>query len=166
MEFKGKYKNWYDRLIKAKYRQEWAEHLVEKFINEWENEEYWKNEKEKLVKSFNGNEEKVNKVMEQQKRRCVPEERVKALEWVRERDLELLKKAIPKAEMEDGVWYDCEDDAKSVARFGGKAKWDKERDMFLAPGQQQFGADGWLDHWEDAIDNGYAGFVPMWKVEE
>ena len=94
------------------------------------------------------------------------EQRRRKIEWRKERDLELLKKAIPKEDLEDGAWYDCEDEAKTVARFGGKAKWDKERNMFLAPGQQQFGMDGWLDHFEDAIKTGYAGFIPMWKVEE
>jgi len=84
----------------------------------------------------------------------------------RDVELGLLAKAIPKKDMEDGIWYDCDRDAKRVARFGGKAKWDADRQMFLAPGQQQFGMDGWLDHWEDAIKTGYAGFVPMWKVEE
>ena len=84
----------------------------------------------------------------------------------RKKELELLDKAIPKKELEDGAWYDCDKDAKKVARFDGIAQWNAKKQEFLAPGQQQFGMDGWLDHWEDAINNGYAGFVPMWKVEE
>jgi hypothetical protein len=102
MELEGKYKDWYDRLVKINYGKE----------------------------------------------------------------LELLNKAIPKEELEDGAWYDCDEDAKKVARFDGIAQWNEKKQEFLAPGQQQFGMDGYLDHWADAIDAGFAGFVPMWKVEK
>jgi hypothetical protein len=84
------------------------------------------------------------------------------------RDLEkrVLDRCIKKEDLEDGAWYDCDKEGKRFTRFGGIAQWDEKKQMFRAPGQQQFGMDGWLDHWEDVINTRYAGFPPMWKVEE
>lgn len=111
------------------------------------------------------NEEKIEALHKEYNE--LKKERTKKInDYRRKKDLELLERAIPKQRLEDGVWYDCDFEGKKVARFQGKAKWNKKREMFLAPGQQQFGTDGWLDHFEDVIDKGYAGFVPMWKVEE
>lgn len=165
MELEGKYKDWYDRLVKINYGKERAKELVEKFV-EWDKEEFWKEKYRKLNKAFKGDQKKVEKFLELDKKRYNGEQRVNLIEWNRKRDLEFLKKAIPKEKLEDGAWYDCDEDAKEVARFCGIAQWNKKRQEFRAPGQQQFGMDGYLDHWEDAIGAGFAGFVPMWKVKE
>jgi len=79
-------------------------------------------------------------------------------------ELEILKKTIPKKDLKDGVWYDCDENAKHIARFYGIAQWLEEEQQFLAPGQQQFGMDGILDHFEDVINTNMAGFAPMWEV--
>ncbi len=171
MEFKGKYKDWYYRLVKANYGARYGKEQNERIVQlvklyiEWEGEGFWKNKREKLEKDIK-DKDKIDKILGYERKRYNGEERIKGIEWTRERDLELLKKAIPKQELEDGAWYDCEEGAKNVARFGGIVQWNEKRQEFRAPGQQQFGADGYLDHWADVIDEGYAGFVPMWKVKK
>jgi hypothetical protein len=167
MEFKGKYKEWYDRLINANYGEYYANKKVEKFV-EMDNEETWNNKiKELIDKGEKPNEvlKKIETIRKNITGAELWEKAVQIVEHNRKRDLDLLKIAIPKEQLEDGAWYDCNEEAKRVARFSGQAKWVKEKDMFLAPGQQQFGMDGWLDHWEDVVNDRYAGFVPMWKVE-
>jgi hypothetical protein len=168
MELKGKYKNWYDRLIKANYGERWAEQKINKFIEEDDNK-FWEKQVYQIIQKGAEPNEAFKKI-EIIRKATVNDERresfVKMIEWNRNRDLALLEKAIPKEKLEDGAWYDCEDEAKKVARFGGKAQWNEKRQEFLAPGQQQFGMNGWLEHWADVVDEGYAGFVPMWKVEE
>lgn len=167
MEFEGKYKNWYNRLVEANYGERWAENKIKKYIEEDDNK-FWEKQVYELIQkgakpneAFGKIEILRNAIVNDEKR----ENFIRIVEYNRKRDLELLKKAIPKEKLEDGAWYDCDEDAKKVARFGGKAQWDKKMNMFLAPGQQQFGMDGWLDHWEDVVNDRYAGFVPMWKVE-
>jgi hypothetical protein len=167
MEFKGKYKQWYERLLKANCNECYAKQKVEKFL-EMDDEKIWVEKlKEFIKKGDKPNEalEKVKTIRKVMAGEDIWERAVRIVEFNRERDLVFLKKAIPKEQLEDGAWYDCENEAKKVARFQGHAKWVKEKDMFLAPGQQQFGTDGWLNHWEDVVDIRLAGFVPMWKVE-
>jgi hypothetical protein len=167
MEFEGKYKEWYDRLVEANYGENWAEDKILKFIQE--DDEYWREKVNELIEKGRNKNEALKQI-EIIRKYTVDDERrdtfIRMVEYNRKRDLELLNKAIPKKDLEDGAWYDCDDEAKKVARFGGKAKWVKKEDMFLAPGQQQFGMDGWLNHWEDVVNDRFAGFVPMWKVEE
>jgi hypothetical protein len=168
MKFEGKYKEWYDRLIKANYGEYYAKRKIEKFV-EMDGDEFWTERLKGLIEKGDKLNEALKKIEVIRKNitgALIWERNIKMIEFNRKRDLNLLAKAIPKEQLEDGAWYDCEDEAKRVARFQGKAQWIKEKDMFLAPGQQQFGMDGWLDHWVDAIDAGFAGFVPMWKVEE
>jgi hypothetical protein len=167
MEFKGKYKEWYDRLVKANYGDTFAKKRIEKFMEE-DDDKFWEKQVYKLIQQ-GANQKEAFKKIEIVRNATTNNERreiaIQKIEYNRNRDLELLDKAIPKERLKDGAWYDCDTDAKKVARFGGKAKWVKEKGMFLAPGQQQFGMNGWLDHWEDVINDGYAGFVPMWEVE-
>lgn len=168
MNFKGNYKIWYDRLVLANYGIEYSKKLVEKFIL-LDSDKYWKEILENFLKKGERSNEAFKKVEIIRKSISgfeIYEKKVKIIEYNRKKDLELLEKAIPKNKMKDGIWYDCEKEAKAVARFGGKAKWIESKQMFLAPGQQQFGMDGYLYHWEDAINTGYAGFVPMWEVEK
>jgi hypothetical protein len=168
MKFKGKYKEWYNRLIEANYGEYYANKKVEKFI-EMDSEETWDNRIKDLIEKGEKPNEVLKKIETIRKNITgaeLWENSVQIVEYNRKRDLELLKKAIPKEKLEDGAWYDCDEEAKIIARFGGEAQWDKKNNKFLAPGQQQFGMDGWLDHWEDVINDRCAGFIPMWKVEE
>ncbi len=168
MKFEGKYREWYNRLVEANYGEVWAENKINKFLEEDDNK-FWEKQVYQLIQKGAKPNEAFGKI-EIIRNATVNDDRretfIKMIEFNRERDLELLNKAIPKEQLEDGAWYDCDEEAKKVARFGGKAKWVKKQNMFLAPGQQQFGMDGWLDHWADVVNDRFAGFVPMWKVEE
>jgi hypothetical protein len=169
MELEGKYKDWYDRLVKINYGKERAKRRIEKFI-EADKDEYWERLIQDRIEKFKEEPNEARKKVEIIREKTVGDDRweniIQALEETRAFELELLNKAIPKEELEDGAWYDCDEDAKKVARFDGIAQWNEKKQEFLAPGQQQFGMDGYLDHWADAIDAGFAGFVPMWKVEK
>ena len=86
-------------------------------------------------------------------------------QWTKENDLKILERCIKKEDLIDGAWYETDFEGKKVARFAGKAKWIEKDNHFLAPGQQQFGMDGYLDYWGDVIESRYAGFPPMKKVD-
>jgi len=85
-------------------------------------------------------------------------------QYNREKDLDILTRCIEKEDLIDGAWYETDFDGKKLARFTGKAQWLKDRNEFLAPGQQQFGMDGYLDYFGDVIDINMAGFAPMKKA--
>ena len=168
MEFKGKYKNWYDRLIKAKYKEGLAKIRIEKFI-EADKNEFWDERMLKLIENGLEPNEALKKI-EVIRKATAGDDRweamIKGIEETRKIELDYLDKAIPKEELEDGAWYKCDEKAENFTRYVNLAQWDEERQMFRAPGQQQFGMDGWLDHWADAIDAGCAGFIPLEKTEE
>lgn len=86
-------------------------------------------------------------------------------EYTDANDREILKRCIKKEELVDGAWYETDKEGQHVARYVNKAQWIKKDDHFLAPGQQQFGMDGYLDYFGDVIDTRMAGFPPMKKVE-
>ena len=87
-------------------------------------------------------------------------------DYIGKRDQEILKRCIKKEDLIDGEWYWTDKEGQRVARYVEKAQWLKDKNMFLAPGQQQFGADGYLHYFGDVIDTRYAGFPPMKKVDE
>jgi hypothetical protein len=162
MNLKSKFLVWYERLININYGKEFSENKINRFkqlsdIKYIENKFY--DLKEKI------GEEKFNHFVQ-----CTIlkeediENRIRGLEEKREMELEILKKTIPKKDLKDGVWYDCDESAKHIARFYGVAQWIEKEQQFLAPGQQQFGMDGILDHFEDVINTNMAGFAPMWEV--
>ena len=85
--------------------------------------------------------------------------------YTEENDREILKRCIKKEDLIDGAWYETDKEGQHVARYVNKAQWIKKDDHFLAPGQQQFGMDGYLDYFGDVIDTRMAGFPPMKMVE-
>ena len=163
MKFEGKFNEWFQRLININYGIEFSENKINR-LKELNDIKYIENKfcdlKEKI------GEEKFNHFVQ-----CTTlkeediENRIKGLEEKREMELEIFKKTIPKKDLKDGAWYDCEEGAKHIARFYGVAQWIEKEQQFLAPGQQQFGMDGFLDHFEDVIDNNISGFAPMWEVD-
>lgn len=102
-------------------------------------------------------------------------EKVKALQKMRveiknaliqkfERDI--LDRCIKKEDLEDGVWYECDDEGLRVARRVGKARWNEEKGKFLYE-RDKFGHkfEDTMDYFGDVINAGYAGFPPMWKAK-
>lgn len=87
-------------------------------------------------------------------------------DYRRRKDQEILKRCIKKEDLIDGEWYWTDKEGEEVARYVEKGQWLKDKDHFLVPGQQQFGMDGYLDHFGDVIETGYAGFPPMKKVNK
>ncbi len=72
---------------------------------------------------------------------------------------ELLHRAIPKKELLDGEVYFgmCE-----RLTHNETAKWNAEKQKFIVKKQEIFGLiDFEIDHIEDVIKNGFAGFVPF-----
>jgi hypothetical protein len=168
MEFEGKYKDWYYRLVKANYGEEKAKGRIKKFI-EQDQDEYWNKMIQNRIEKFKEEPNEARRKVEIIREKAVGDDRwekaVQAVEEGRKLELEMLDKAIPKEELEDGAWYRCNEKAEIFTRHCDRAQWIAEKDYFRVPGQQQFGMDGYLDHWVDAIDTGYAGFIPMWKEE-
>ena len=87
-------------------------------------------------------------------------------EYTKENDLKILERCIKKEDLVDGAWYETDKEGEEVARWVDKAQWIEKDNHFLAPGQQQFGMDGYLDYFGDVINTGMAGFPPMKRVDE
>jgi hypothetical protein len=164
MNLIDKFAIWKERLLKIGYGEEFSENKINKF-KDLNNRNYLENKFSHLKEKLG--EEKFNNFIDCTLiNDCDIENRIRGLEEKREMELEILRKTIPKKDLKDGAWYDCDEDAKHVARFYGIAQWLEKEQQFLAPGQQQFGMNGMLNHFEDVINSNLAGFSPMWKVKK
>jgi len=88
--------------------------------------------------------------------------RIKGAKLLREHELKILNKCIPKNQLEDGVTYistGC-----TLCRFICEARWDQKIGKFKYM-RDKFGLkfEDEIEHFVDVIDTGYAGFTPIKK---
>jgi hypothetical protein len=99
------------------------------------------------------------------KKEIIERKRILVKEYVDENDKRILQRCIKKKDLVDGAWYETDEEGGYVARYCDKAQWLEEENHFLAPGQQQYGMDGYLDYFGDVIHTKQAGFPPMKRVD-
>ncbi len=77
------------------------------------------------------------------------------------REKKLLELAIPKGELEHGVFY-----LGVRFRNHGLAQWDKKIGKFLTINYQFEPFLERIDHFADTIEGGYDGFIPFEKIDK
>jgi hypothetical protein len=89
-------------------------------------------------------------------------ERLEATKQLKEYELEVLSKTIPKDKLEDGVTYIGLD--STLSRHVDEARWDAKQDMFVYQ-RYKFGMtfEDTMHHFADVINISIAGFTPMSK---
>ena len=120
---------------------------------------------EKSEIAFNTAPENVREKMGEDYIDNLIKQRIKGRKETLKFEKEVLEKIIPKNKLENSATYLAMEGTERLCRHIEEAKWDKKEQKFWYT-RNKFGHEfeDLIDHFEDVINDGYAGFTPIKKL--